>query len=221
MFPALLSVTDYFPQEPRAALGLIDPVFNQAGRRDIVVLFADFMRGAQESRQFPVVGMKLSKHVLRGGGFAVVVFQALVLCDVTNGVKRGPAEFSRSLGNIVRHIKDLLCVFIEQNVVIAEVAPSHVPVEIFRLEIEREYVGKQRPKLARYLRDTVAAEAAGDFRSVCSSGLCLNCACTIFCHCFGSPLFYCILDAQVLRLGSDKYTINASLPAGTYFADRP
>ncbi len=59
--------------------------------------------------------MKLSKHVLRGVGFVVVVFQALVLCDVTNGVKRGGAEFTRSLGNIVRHIKDLLCVFIEQN----------------------------------------------------------------------------------------------------------
>jgi hypothetical protein len=73
------------------------------------------MRGAQESRQFPVVGIKLSKHVLRGVGFVVVVFQALVLCEVTNGVKRGAAEFSRSLGNIVRHSKDLLCVFIEQN----------------------------------------------------------------------------------------------------------
>lgn len=38
-----LALGDYFRQEPGAALGLIDPVFDQARCGDVVVLLAEFV----------------------------------------------------------------------------------------------------------------------------------------------------------------------------------
>jgi hypothetical protein len=102
--------------------------------------------------------MDLPKHVLRANGFPVVVFQALAFASVADGVKRGAAKFACSLGNIVRHIEYLFGVLIEQKVVIAEVAPSHVPVKILGLDIERECVGEQGPQFGRDFRDTFAED---------------------------------------------------------------
>src|ERR1700720_2138087 len=112
--PTFLKLADDFPQKPGAAFGLIDPVFNQAGRGNIIVLFANLMRGAQKSRKVAIVGMDLSKHVLRADGFLVVVFQALVLSDVADGMKRRAAELAGALGDIVCHVEDLFSVLIEQ-----------------------------------------------------------------------------------------------------------
>jgi hypothetical protein len=69
-------------------LGLVDPVLDQAGGRDVFVLLAEFMGGAQLSRQLPVVVTKFSEHVLGRDKFGVVVLQALMLRDITNGVNR-------------------------------------------------------------------------------------------------------------------------------------
>ena len=124
------------------------------------MFFADFMRGAQESGKLAVVGMKLSNHVLRADGFLTVIFEALVLRDVANGVKRSAAELARALGNIVGHGKDLVGVLIEQEMIIPEVTPRHVPVKILRLDIEGENIGEQRSEVSRYFRDPIGAESA-------------------------------------------------------------
>jgi len=42
----------------------------------------------------------------------------------------GPADLARSFRNVIRHGEDLLGLLVEQQVVIAEMAPAHVPVEI-------------------------------------------------------------------------------------------
>jgi hypothetical protein len=39
----LLAFGDYLRQKPGSALGLVDPVLDQAGGGDVVVLFAEFM----------------------------------------------------------------------------------------------------------------------------------------------------------------------------------
>ena len=75
---ARLKIAYYFRQKPRPPLGLVDPVFDQAGRGDIVVLFTDFMCPAQETRQFPIVRAEFSQHLLGKDGLSVVVFQALM-----------------------------------------------------------------------------------------------------------------------------------------------
>ena len=69
-------------QEPGAAFGLVDPDFDQAGRRDIVVLFAHSVRGTQIPRQVLVVRHQLPEHLAGADELLVVVPQALVSCDV-------------------------------------------------------------------------------------------------------------------------------------------
>jgi hypothetical protein len=104
--------------------------------------------------------MELSDHVFRANGFLIVVLQALVLCDVANGVKRNGVGL-RAFGNIVRHGKDLVgALIINQKMIIPEVTPRHVPVEILRLGIECESIGEQRPELSSCFRDPVGPESA-------------------------------------------------------------
>src|SRR5580704_4089012 len=139
--------------------------------------------------------MNLPKHVLRADGFLVVVFQPLVFCDVANRVKRGAAELARALGNIVCHVEDLFGVLIEQKVIIAEMAPRHVPVKILRLDVQCKRIGKQGAKFGCDFRDTVPAETARDFGTAAFFDLCLNHTRSIFRHvwallrssCIGCP----------------------------------
>jgi len=90
-----------------------------------------------------VVGAKLPQHLLRTNPFFIVVFQTLMLRDIADGAKRGSADFARPLGDIVSHGEDLRRVLVEEQVVIAEVAPAHMPVKILRLHVKREHVGQQ------------------------------------------------------------------------------
>ena len=59
-------------------------------------------------------------------------------------MERGSAHLARSLRGVVRHGEDLLGVLVEEQVLITKVASGHVPVEILRLHIKREHIGKQR-----------------------------------------------------------------------------
>ena len=69
--------------------------------------------------------------------------QTLVPRNVADRMERGSADLAGSLGDVVRHGENLLSVFVHQQVVIAEVPPTHMPVEILRLDIDCEHVGKQ------------------------------------------------------------------------------
>src|SRR5216684_3844729 len=156
--PLRLTLSHDLGQEPGAALGLVDPVLNQTGCSYIVVLFAQLVRGTQVSRQLLIVSAKLGQHVLRGHAFSVIVLQALMLRDIADRPDRSSADFARPLSDVVGHREDSSTVLIEQEVVIAEVPAAHVPVEVLRLDVEREHVGEQFMKLASNLHHGVAAE---------------------------------------------------------------
>src|SRR5438094_9135435 len=98
---SLLAATNDYSQKPRPALRLVNPVLNQAGGCDIVVLLADLMRGAQEPCQFPVVGAKLCKHVFRTHRLLVVILQPLIPGDIVDGMARGSVDLSRSFWGVV------------------------------------------------------------------------------------------------------------------------
>src|SRR5260370_22587035 len=49
-------------QEPCPPCGLVNPCFNQTCCSNVVVAFAEFVRGAEESCETLVVGAKLRKH---------------------------------------------------------------------------------------------------------------------------------------------------------------
>ena len=73
-------------QEPGAAFCFIDPIFNQAGRRHIVVLVADGVHAAKRSSELLIVGRQFSQHVVGRDEFLVVVLQSLVACDISDRI---------------------------------------------------------------------------------------------------------------------------------------
>jgi len=127
-------------QEPMATFCLVDPIFYQTGSGNIPVLITNLMCCPERSGQFLVVSGEFRQHVFRRYKFAVVVLQALVFRDVADGAERGAADLSRPLGDIIRHFKDLVAMIIKEQMVIAKMASTHVPVEILRLEVQREDV---------------------------------------------------------------------------------
>jgi hypothetical protein len=50
-------------------------------------------------------------------------------------MERGAADLARPFGDIVRHSEDLLFLLVPQEMVIAKVIPSQVPVEVLGLEM--------------------------------------------------------------------------------------
>src|SRR5436189_6180292 len=71
----------------------------------------------------------------------------------------GAADLAGPFGDIVRHSEDLLSLLVQQEMVIAKVIPSHVPVEVLGLEIKCKYIRQQSAKRIGNLLNRVVAEA--------------------------------------------------------------
>src|SRR5262245_15827610 len=153
-----LALRDDLAQEPAAALGLVDPVLDQAGSGYFIVFLAQLVCGTQVSRQLLVVGAKLSEHILGRHTFSVVVLQPLVLRNIADGPDRSPADFAPPLGDVVSHRKDLSALLIQEQVVVAEMWSTHVPVEVLGLDVQGKDVAQQLTKLARDLDHSFATE---------------------------------------------------------------
>ena len=59
---------------------------------------------------------------------------------------------------------------IEEQVVVAEMLPAHVPVEVLSLHVKCEHVGERFTKSIGYLRDSIATEIACRFGKVLHLG---------------------------------------------------
>ena len=73
----------------------------------------------------------------------VVLDHGLQLGDMADRAQRGAADLADPLGHVVGGAKDVGGLLVEQQVVVAEMRPADVPVEILGLEIERVAVGQQ------------------------------------------------------------------------------
>ena len=91
----------------------------------------------------PIVFKQLSEHIARIDKVRVVVAQALQPGDVPNRSNRSAADFASSLRNVVGHCKDLAGLLIKQQVVVAEVRSTNVPMKILGLQIKGEHVRQQ------------------------------------------------------------------------------
>src|ERR1700754_3055098 len=69
----LLVGTCGFEEEPAAALGLIDPVFEKAGGGDVFSIVAEGVYGAHAEGQGLLVFVQLAEHVLGGDVVGIVV----------------------------------------------------------------------------------------------------------------------------------------------------
>src|SRR5260370_38433189 len=110
-----------------------------------------------------VMGRKVRELGFWKDAFFVVVFETVVPNNCADRMDRGPADLAGPFCDIVRHSEDLLSVLVKQQMVIAEVRPAHVPVEVLGLEVEREYIRKQLAERIGDLSNRSAAEAGGYF----------------------------------------------------------
>ena len=67
--------------------------------------------------------------------------QTLVPGDIPNRPQGNVSKLANTLCNDVAHREDLLTLIIQQQMIVAEVRTSHVPMKIFSFHIEREGVG--------------------------------------------------------------------------------
>src|SRR5258708_34409053 len=63
--------------------------------------------------------------------------------DLADRSKRRAADLAHPFGDRIGHGKDLAGLLVEQEVVVAEMRPADVPVEVLRLQIEGEDVRQQ------------------------------------------------------------------------------
>jgi hypothetical protein len=145
-------------EEPSSAFGFVDPILDQTGRGDIVVFVTDFVRFAEQMRQLLIVGRQFGEHLQRRDEIGVVVLQPLMLRNVIDRMQARCPDFAGTLRNIICHRKDLVRLFIEQQVVIAKVRAAHVPMKVLRLDVECEHIGQQAAQLFRDGDDTFGRE---------------------------------------------------------------
>jgi hypothetical protein len=131
-------------QEPGAPFGLVNPHFDQAGSGNVAVLFADTVGFAKARGESLAVLTQFSQHVLRFDILCIVVRYALQASDMANGPERGTPDLPDALGDGVGHGEKLVTLFVEQQMIVAEVWPAHVPVEVLGLEVKRERVRQDR-----------------------------------------------------------------------------
>src|SRR6266849_7349925 len=132
-----------FEEKPGPPLGLVDPVLDQARAGHVVVLVANGVRFTQTGDQLLVVVAQLGEHVEGRHEICVIVEDTLEPPDLTDRAQRRAADLPYALGDRVRGGEDLVGLLVQEKMIIAEVRTRHVPMEVLRLHVEREYVGKQ------------------------------------------------------------------------------
>ena len=62
--------------------------------------------------------------------------------DLSDRMQRESADLANAFRDDVGHGEELLGVFIEKQMIIAEVMPAHMPVKIFRFQVQGEHICK-------------------------------------------------------------------------------
>ena len=62
--------------------------------------------------------------------------------DLSDRMQRESADLPNAFRDDVSHGEELLGVFIEKQMIIAEVMPAHMPVKIFRFQVKSEHICK-------------------------------------------------------------------------------
>src|SRR5581483_8200995 len=147
--PRLVAAAARFVEEPDAPFRLVDPYLEQAGGGDIAALVAYAVGGAHRGGKALVVLAQLGQHVERRDELGVVIQHALQARDVSDRANRRAAQLAHALGDGVGKSEDLVRLLVQQQVIVAEMRPRHVPVKVLRLQVEGEDIGEQRVQRAR------------------------------------------------------------------------
>jgi predicted XRE-type DNA-binding protein len=122
-------------QEPAAMLGLVDPVLDEAGGSDVAILVAQGVCASEASGQQLIVFPKLHEHVPGGNVLPVVIGNALKPGDVPDRMQGRSSDLSDTLGNRVGCSKYLPALFVQKQMVIAEMRSRYMPMKVLGLEV--------------------------------------------------------------------------------------
>src|SRR5882724_2762051 len=144
-----VAATRRLEEEPHAAFRLVDPGLDQAGTRHIPMSVAESVRFAKTRRELFVVVAQLCKHIERRNVLRIVVRNALEAGNVADRTQCRSADLAYALGDAVGGREDLIGLLIQQEVVVAEVRAGHVPMEVFRFQVQGEQVRQQHVERSR------------------------------------------------------------------------
>src|SRR4029079_19671633 len=125
-----------------ALFGVVDEGLQKACGRDIIMLVADVVRFAHRRNDALIVVAQFRQHVLRLDVGGIVIGQPLLARNIADRAQSWLSDFADTLGENVGRGKDLLGLLVEQQVVVAEMWSTDVPVEILGLEIKDVGVGQ-------------------------------------------------------------------------------
>ena len=131
-------------QEPATLLRLVYEDFEETRSRGIFMIFRKLVRIAHILDLAFVVVHQLQQHVTRAHEIRIIVLDALKLCDVSEGADGGAAHFAHALGQNIDTLFDLPGLLVEQEVIIPEMRPGDVPVEVLGLDVEGKRIRQQR-----------------------------------------------------------------------------
>jgi len=114
--------------------------------------------GSEIASEQSVVREKLVEHCLGSQFFAVVIPNSLLSSDVSDRAKSIAAQLSAALGNRVGHGEQLIGMFVQQQMVIAEMRTTHVPVKVLGLDVNGEDVGEEALQLGTNLSQPFVGE---------------------------------------------------------------
>src|SRR5471032_1664274 len=83
----------------------------------------------------------------------------LFACDVPDRTQRRATDLTGALCDRIRHGKDLARLLVEQQVIVAEMRPAHMPMEVLGLEIDREHIRQKWAQRSRYVTGRIGCEA--------------------------------------------------------------
>jgi hypothetical protein len=127
------SATSCFEQEPNTTFGLIDPVLEETRGSDIACLIAKIVHSAHAPDEILLILAKFAQHIARANVVRVIIGESLQARDVSDGPYRVSPDFPYAFGDVICDSKHLIRVLIEEQVVVAEMWPTHVPVEVLCL----------------------------------------------------------------------------------------
>ena len=102
---------------------------------------------------------QLCEHIERRHVFGVVVQNALQTRHMGDRAQRSPAQLSHAFRDKVRRRVELVGLLIEKQVIVAEVRSLDMPMEVLRLEIQREEIGKERIECAGDIQVRLRSQA--------------------------------------------------------------
>jgi hypothetical protein len=100
-----------------------------------------------------VVVHQLAQHHSRRHEIGIVVLDGLELGDMADRTERGAADLADPLGHVVGRPQDVGGLLVQQQVIVTEMRPADVPVEILGLEIKRVARGQEPVECFRHRLD--------------------------------------------------------------------